>query len=104
MRKPTFCISETKYPDQLCCNCKLISAFVFALRIVQFLLFLNPKFPGSSHLLCLNSLVCVKPIRKPQCWFSYEAAHIAFKKLRSFWLCEKMCESMIQVLIKDLLI
>ena len=34
---------------------KLISAFVFATRIVQFLYFLNPKFPASSHLLCLYS-------------------------------------------------
>ena len=29
---------------------KLISAFVFATRIVQFLYLLNPKFPASSHL------------------------------------------------------
>ena len=32
---------------------KLICAFVFATRIVQCLYFLNPKFPVSSHLLCL---------------------------------------------------
>ena len=28
---------------------KLISAFVFATQIVQFLYFLSPKFPASSH-------------------------------------------------------
>ena len=39
---------------------KLISAF-FAIRIVQFLYFLNPKFPSSNHLLCLYSSVCVEP-------------------------------------------
>ena len=32
---------------------QLISAFVFVTRIVQFLFFLNPKFPASSHLMCL---------------------------------------------------
>ena len=53
---------------------KLISAFVFASRIVQFLSFLNPKFPASSHILCLYSLVNVGPIQKLDCWFSHEAA------------------------------
>ena len=52
---------------------KLISAYVFATRIVQFFYFLNPKFPVSSHLLCLYS-----PVRKPDCWFSHEVAHIIF--------------------------
>ena len=55
---------------------KLISAFVFATWIVQFLYFLNPKLPASSHLLCLCSSVCVVPVRKPHCWFSHNAAHI----------------------------
>ena len=45
---------------------KLISAFVFATRIVQFLFFLNPKFPVSSHHLCLYSSVCVGHGRKPR--------------------------------------
>ena len=44
---------------------KLISAFVFAARIVQFIYFLNPKFLASSHLLCSYSSVCVRPVRKP---------------------------------------
>ena len=45
---------------------KLISTFVFATWIVQFLYFLNPKFPVSSHLLWLHSPVCVGPGRKPR--------------------------------------
>ena len=47
---------------------KLISAFVFATRIVQSLYFLNLKFPASSHLLWLYSLVRVRvgPGRKPR--------------------------------------
>ena len=45
---------------------KLISAFVFAIRIVQYLYFLNPKSQDSSHLLWLYSPVCVGPGRKPR--------------------------------------
>ena len=36
---------------------KLISTFVFATQIVQFLYFLNPKFLASNHHLCLYSQV-----------------------------------------------
>ena len=71
MRKPTICIGENKGADQL-----LISAFVFATPLVHFLFFLNPKFQASSLLLRLCSLICVRPVRKPHCWFSHEVAHI----------------------------
>ena len=76
MGKPTICIGENKGADQLRGNAKLISAFVFATRIVQFLFYVNPKFQASRSFLCLYRLVCVGPVRKPQCWFSHEAAHI----------------------------
>ena len=49
---------------------KLFSAFGFATWIVQCLYFLNPKFQ-SNHLLCSYSSFCVRPGRKPHCWFSY---------------------------------
>ena len=55
---------------------KLINAFVFATRTVQSHYFLKPKFPASSHLLCLCSSVCVGPVRKPHCWFSHNMAQI----------------------------
>ena len=48
MGKPTICIGENKDADQLAVTAKLISAFVFATRIVQFLFYLNPKFQASS--------------------------------------------------------
>ena len=44
----------------------LISAFVFATRIVQSLYFLYTKFPASSYPLWLHSTVCVGPGRKPR--------------------------------------
>ena len=48
MRKQIFRICENKGADQLRSN------FVFfAIRIVQFLNFLNPKCPVSSHRLCM---------------------------------------------------
>ena len=43
-----------------------ISAFAFAIRIVQPLFYLNIKFQASSHLLWLSSPVCVGPGPKPQ--------------------------------------
>ena len=81
MGKPTICIGENKGADQLRGNreavtAKLISAFVFATRIVQFLFYINPKFQVSISFLCLYRLVCVGPGRKPHCWFSYEAAQM----------------------------
>ena len=59
MRKTTICIGENKAAD-------LISAFVFASRIVQSLFYLNTKFPASKHLLWLYSPVCVRPGRNPK--------------------------------------
>ena len=80
MRKPAFCICENKDADQLRVSFavteKLISAFVFATRIVQSLFFVNTKFPASSHLLWLYSLVCLGPGRKPQDRFSHNEAQI----------------------------
>ena len=73
MGKPTICIGKNKDADSFAVTAKLISAFVFATQIVQFLFFLNPNFQASSSLLCLYSLVCVRPVRKPHCWFSHEA-------------------------------
>ena len=45
---------------------KLISAFVFATRIVHFLFLLNPKFQVSMLLLGLYMSVCVRLGRKPR--------------------------------------
>ena len=61
-----FAYAKTKVQISFAVTPKLISAFVFASRIVQSLYFLNPKFQASSHLLWLYSLVCVGPGRKPQ--------------------------------------
>ena len=72
VRKPDFCLGENKGADQLRGNhefavtAKLISAFVFATRIVQFLFYLNPKFQASSSFLSLYRPVCVGPGRKPR--------------------------------------
>ena len=79
MRKPTICICENKDADRSSAvTAKLISAFIFATKIVQFLNFLNPKFQASSHLLYLYSLVCVGPGRIPECRFSHDVAHLGF--------------------------
>ena len=66
MRKPDFCICENKEADQLRGNREADQRLVFATGIVQSLYLLYPKFRASSHLVWLNSLVCVGPGRKPR--------------------------------------
>ena len=66
MKEKTFCICKNKGTDSSDHKLMFIqlndSAFVSITQIVQFLYFLNPKCPASSHLLCLYSLVCVGPV------------------------------------------
>ena len=66
VRKSAFAYAKTKTQINFAVTAKLISAFVSASRIVQFLIYLNPKFQASSHLLWLYSPVCVGPGRKPR--------------------------------------
>ena len=61
-----FWICETKAQNSCAVTAQLISAFVIATLIVPSPFFLNPKFKASSHLLWLQSPVCVGPGRKPQ--------------------------------------
>ena len=62
MTKTDFCLCENKGADQLCSNC----AIVFATQIVQFLLYLYPKFQVYCFLLWAYRPVCVRPGRKPR--------------------------------------
>ena len=97
VRKPAFCICENKDADQLrgytisfAVTAKLISAFVFATWIVQFLIYLNPKFQASSHLLWLYSPVCVGPGQKPRRpIFSQRGSNNGFLHTRCFILRQK---------------
>ena len=50
-------------------NAKLINAFILAVRIVQLLFFLNPKFQASSLLMWLHRAVCVGPSEIPKTVF-----------------------------------
>ena len=66
MRKWAFAYAKTKTQISCAVTAQLISTFVFAMRIVQSLYYLNPKFQASSHLVWLYSPVCVGPGRKPR--------------------------------------
>ena len=83
MRKPALCI----------CNCQLISAFVFAIRIIQSLYYLHPKFQASSHLLWLYSPVCVGPCQKP--WrpvFSQRGSYLKSHLVKmNLYSCKLLC-------------
>ena len=61
-----FAYAKTKAQISFAVTAKLISAFVFATRIVQFLFYVNPKFQASSSFLSLYRSVCVGPGRKPR--------------------------------------
>ena len=74
MRKPTFCICENKDADQLRGNREADQRLCIRYIDSTILLFPNLKFQASSHLLWLYSPVCVGPGRKPECWFSHDAA------------------------------
>ena len=78
MRKPAFAFAKTKTQISCAVTAQLISAFVFAIRIVQSLYFLNPKFQASSRLMWLYSLVCVGPGRNPppKQVFSQRGSHL----------------------------
>ena len=67
VRKSVF-LHMAKTKTQISCTvtAQLISAFVFAIWIVQSLYYLNPKFQASCHLLWLYSPVFVGPSWKPR--------------------------------------
>ena len=58
--------AKTKTQISFGVTAKLISAFVFTIRMVQSLFYLNPKFQGSDYLQWLYSPVYVGPGRKPR--------------------------------------
>ena len=79
MRKLTFCLCKSKGADQLRSNCEADQRlFFFATQIVQYLFFLHQKFQAPSLLLWPYSLVGVRPVWKPHCWFSHETVQISF--------------------------
>ena len=61
VRRNLVIILAASSENQIFAYGKLISAFVFATRVVQFLFFLNPKFQASNLLLRLYRPVCVTP-------------------------------------------
>ena len=84
-----FAYAKTKPQISFAVTAKLISAFVFATRIVHFLFFLYPKFQASSPLLWLYRSVCVRPGRKP--WRPVFSRRGSFTT-RKQWLCPNMTE------------
>ena len=68
MRKPTICICENKDTDQHQRLC-----FHYTDSTISLLLkYKISSFEPSSVLVKL----CVRPVRKPHCWFSHEVAHL----------------------------
>ena len=53
-----FCLCEKKAQISFAVSAKLISAFVCASRLAEFLFFFNPKFQASSLLLSIKVGLC----------------------------------------------
>ena len=70
VRKPAFSYAKTKTQS------KLINAFVVAIRIIQFLYYLNPKFQASSHCGCSAWFVW-DLVGNPEYQFSHNEAQIS---------------------------
>ena len=78
VRKPAFCICENKDADQLCVHAKLISAFVFATWIVQYLLFLNTNFKPLAIFCDYTARFVSDLVRNPEDRFSHNEAQLQF--------------------------
>ena len=70
-----YAYAKTKALISCMVTTQIISSFVFATYIVQYLYFLNPKFQVSSHLLWLYSFV-LDLVGNPSFRFSREAPRI----------------------------
>ena len=66
MRKPAFCICENKDADQLRGNREADQRLCFRYTDSTIPLLSNSEIQASSHILWLNSPVCVRPGRKPR--------------------------------------
>ena len=79
---------------------QLISAFVFAIRIVQSLYYLNPKFQDSSHLLWLYSPGCIRPGGKPRRpVFSERGSYAIYYAAKSWALISGLACSDVQLIV-----
>ena len=74
---------------------QLISAFVYATRIVLSIYFLNLKFQAPSNLLWLYSPVCVGPGRKPEAQIKIES----YNELRAY---SNTCNSLLRLKCKSM--
>ena len=68
-------LAKTKAQISLTVTAKLIRAFVFATRIVQFLYFLNPKFKPLTIYCDCTARFMSNMVRTTNCWFSHTQAH-----------------------------
>ena len=77
MRKQAFCICENKDADQLHGNCEADLCLCFRYKDSTIPLLskseISSLWPSS---VAVQPGLC-RPGRKPECWFSYDAAHIS---------------------------
>ena len=94
MRKLDFSLGKNKGADQLC-STQLISNFVFATWILQFLLFFNLKFKASS---CTGRFVS-DLVGNPENQFSPVGAHIVVLQIQIHELHAKCHENILMIVL-----
>ena len=72
-----FAWAKTKAQISFTVTVKLISAFVFACRIVQFHCFLNLKILAFAMFISCTGRFVSDLVRNPEDWFSHEGAHLS---------------------------
>ena len=82
-----FAYAKTKTHISCTVTAQLISAFVFTIRIVRSLYYINRKFQASNHLLWLYRPVCVRPSRKPRRPVFSQRGSCIYYKIHSFYIC-----------------
>ena len=73
-----FAYAKTKTQVSFAVTAKLISAFVFATRIVQSLYFLNPNFKLLTISCGCTARFVSDLVENPEDWFSHNEAHFAY--------------------------
>ena len=79
MRKLDFANAKTKALISFAVTAKLISTFIFAIGIVQFLFVFNPKFRATFFCDCTDQLVS-DLVGNPEGCFFRDEAHMIFNK------------------------
>ena len=92
MRKPAFAYAKTKMQISFVVTAKLISAFVFATWIVQFLFYLNQNFKPLAIFSSCTAWFVWDVVENPEDRFSHDEARL-FAEIKTEEIQRKLSSS-----------